>query len=321
MKQLFIKSPCIPATATLLLSLLLVVAVGCHRAAEPPAVIPLPATPLATAPATLGSRALDYVTRLAALGPRDAGTEGAAQAAHWLSAELQRLGLETTIEAFEDKTPDGSATFYNVLATLPGKRPATILLLSHYDTKSGIAPDFIGANDGGSSTGLLLALAEYLATQPPPRHTIQFALLDGEECRYRYGSNDGLHGSRHLAARLAREKAPLAAVILLDMIGDDDLTLTIPRNSSSDLKLLLLDAAAAHGARQRIKLLASEILDDHQPFLDHGFAAIDLIDFEYGSRPGANDYWHTPEDTLDKLSAETLQLVGTITLEMIARLL
>jgi Zn-dependent M28 family amino/carboxypeptidase len=262
---------------------------------------------------------LARVTQLAALGPRDAGTPGAERAANWLAAELRSLGLDVTIDAFEDKMPLGRRTFYNVLARLPGQSSGRVLLLSHYDTKAGIAPDFIGANDGGSSTGLLLALAQWLAHQPL-RYGLTFAFLDGEECLYGYGPNDGLHGSRHLARQKRDHDVPLRAVILLDMIGDRDLCFTVPRNSTPALKLLLLDAAEAQGVRDRIRLLDTDILDDHQPFLDLGFHAIDLIDFDYGSRPGANNFWHTPEDTLDKLSSETLRQVGAVTLEMLHRL-
>ena len=271
----------------------------------------------AAAPAGLGERALELVTELCALGPRDAGTPGAARAADWIQGQLTAFGYEVERDTFSDDTPDGTATFHNVTALLPGSASARIILLSHFDTKSGIADDFVGANDGGSSTGLLLALAEWLAGQQL-RHTLEFTFLDGEECRYAYSAVDGLHGSRRRAAQL--RGAEVDAVILLDMIGDQDLVFTIPRNCTPELKLLFLDAAKALGYENRVKLLNTDILDDHQPFLDAGFAAIDLIDFNYGSRPGLNDYWHTTADTLDKLSARTLQTVAEVVYEMLARL-
>ena len=275
--------------------------------------------PRVQAPPGLGSNALARVAQLAALGPRDAGTPGAARAADWIEDELRTAGLEVVRDTFEDDTPAGLRTFHNVLGRLPGKHNGRLLLLSHFDTKAGIAPDFIGANDGGSSTGLLLALAEWLARQPRCLG-IDFALLDGEECLYSYQENDGLHGSRRLARQMRQQGAPLRAVILLDMIGDQDLRFTVPRNSSPALKLLLLDAAAVQGCRDRVVLLDHEMLDDHQPFLDHGFPSIDLIDFHYGTRPGSNDIWHTPGDTLDKLSADSLQMAGAVTLEMLRRI-
>jgi glutaminyl-peptide cyclotransferase len=290
------------------------VAAGCRPASAPPAT----ASPVVV-PDDLGRQALERIVRLAALGPRDSGTPGARQAAAWIAAELHGLGLAPTLDTFEDATPDGPRSFHNVLATLPGSSADGIILLSHFDTKAGIADDFIGANDGGSSTGLLLALAGWLVRQPRPL-TLHFAFLDGEECRYRYGPRDGLHGSRRLARQMRQAGTPVRAVILLDMVGDQDLCFTVPRNSSRGLKLLLLEAVQAQGCRDRVTLLDSDILDDHQPFLEQEFPAINLIDFHYGTRPEANDLWHTPQDTLDKLSAVTLQQVGGVTLEMIHRL-
>jgi Zn-dependent M28 family amino/carboxypeptidase len=149
------------------------------------------------------------------------------------------------------------------------------------------------------------------------KYNVLIAFLDGEECLVRYGPNDGLHGSRQLAAEMKSEKANVKAVILVDMIGDRDLNIMIPRNGTATLRALALKAADAAGVRQYISLTDGAILDDHQPFLDAGFPAVDLIDFNYGSTPGANDYWHTPQDTLDKISPESLTITGRIVTEML----
>lgn len=265
----------------------------------------------------IGSDALRRIEALCALGPRDALTPGAEVAAKWLADELAAMGLEPEIDEFNDPGSDGSVrVFRNVMATAMGSGSGAVLLLSHYDTKSGISGDFIGANDGGSSTGLLLALAKRIA-ESPSASSVTFAFLDGEECQHSYGEYDGLHGSRHLARRLRGEGAAFDAVILLDMVGDRDLTLTLPRNGDADLKRLFLQAADKVGRRKSVRLLQYEMTDDHQPFIDAGYRAIDLLDFEYGSLPGLNDYWHTPDDTPDKLSAESLQAVADIVLNMI----
>ncbi len=297
----------------------LALAGGCRPAAAPAPLAESPAVPIA-APAGLGSNALERVARLLTLGPRDAGTPGAARAARWLASELRAAGLEARIDSFADATPEGDCLFHNVLAYRPGRISEWVVLLSHYDTKSGIGPGFLGANDSGSSTGLLLELAALLARRPPPEYGLAFAFLDGEECKRAYGEHDGLHGSKRLARQLRERGERVRAVILLDMVGDAHLTFTLPRNGTPALKLLLLDAAAAQGCRERVQLLEYDILDDHQPFLEAGFPAVNLIDFHFGSRPGRNDFWHTPEDTLDKLSPATLQTVGAVTLEMLARL-
>lgn len=293
-------------------------AAGC-RPPEPALPRPTDLPPPAHFPAEAASNALRRVASLIALGPRDAGTPGAETAAAWIAAQLQADGLKPRIDRFVDATPDGPQTFHNVLAEWIGASSGTVVLLSHFDTRSGLGPDYVGANDGGSSTALLLELAAHLARRGQPRLTLLFAFLDGEECRQAYGPRDGLHGSRRLAAQLQAAGREVRAVILLDMVGDRDLGLTLPRNSTPALKLLLFDAALAQGCRDRIELLPCDILDDHQPFLDRGYPAIDLIDFHYGRGPRDNRYWHTPDDTLDKLSAESLQGVGSLVLEMLQR--
>jgi len=148
---------------------------------------------------------------------------------------------------------------------------------------------------------------------------IGIAFFDGEECRHDYTARDGLHGSRHAARALCLNRCAdqVRAVIVLDMIGDKNLTVTIPRNSTSDLVARAFRAAAAEKVRDKFKLMAGALLDDHQPFLEAGLPAIDLIDFEYGSAPGRNDYWHTTQDNLAKLSAESLGVIGRVVIRVL----
>jgi glutaminyl-peptide cyclotransferase len=270
-----------------------------------------------------GEAALAEVRDLLQGGLRDAGTDGAKRAADYLARRLTGIGLQPEIEAFSEAVPGGGPLeFRNVTARIPGTVPGVVVLGAHYDTKSGLPPGFQGANDSGSGVGLLLHLAGLCARGRLQGPAIMLAFLDGEECRSAYGPRDGLHGSRRLAGRLADGMATstVVAVIILDMIGDRDLTVTIPRNSTPELVQQAFAAAAATGARRHFGLHPGEILDDHQPFLDAGMPAIDLIDFEFGSRAGQNDYWHSPEDTLDKLSGESLATVGRVVLGMLNRL-
>jgi glutaminyl-peptide cyclotransferase len=182
-----------------------------------------------------------------------------------------------------------------------------------------LGPGFEGANDSASSSGLLLELARVLQAAGPLPVNIGIAFFDGEECRHSYTAHDGLHGSRHAARALClnRHVDQVRAVIILDMIGDRDLTVTIPRNSTSDLVARVFRAAAAEKVRTKFALMTGALLDDHQPFLEAGMPSLDLIDFEYGSAPGLNDYWHTPQDTLDKLSAESLGIVGRVVIRVL----
>ena len=252
--------------------------------------------------------------------PRDGGTPGSERAAVWLHDRLAAHGVSAAIDRFTDATPRGPHPFANVLATIPGDGDQWVLLLSHFDTKCGIDGRFEGANDSGSSAGLLLELADRLQHAAPHKFNVLCAFLDGEECCLGYSDRDGFHGSKHLAKAMKQKRADVKAVILMDMIGDRDLKITIPRNGAAALRVLALEAAEATGDRAKIGLCDGEIYDDHQAFLEQGYPAVDLIDFDYGSRPGANDYWHTSEDTLDKLSAESLLSTGRIVLEMLKRL-
>ncbi len=271
--------------------------------------------------ATDGTNALHRVARFVEIRPRDSGTRGAAYAAQWIAQELRSIGLFPVADTWREQTATGSMQFSNVHADLPGATNALIIIGSHFDTKSGLGPDFQGANDSGSSTGLAIELARVLREGPRLHHTVRFAFFDGEECVVAYRPNDGLHGSRRMARRLARELAsqPVVAVIIIDMVGDRDLGLEIPRNVTPWLARVALDAAVA-AQYPRLRIARGAILDDHWPFIEVGIPAVNLIDFEFGSAPGRNDYWHTLEDSMDKLCADSLTTTGRIVLEMIRRL-
>ena len=266
-----------------------------------------------------GQAALDEARAFLTTGPRVSGTPGTAQGAAYLQKRLTSLGLSSRVDEFSDPAAVGSKTFRNVLATIPGQSNGLIVLVSHYDTKPGISDTFVGANDSGSSSGVLLAIGAWLTTQPRLATTVLLAFTDGEECARDYTAHDGLNGSRRLAQQIKEQSPvqPVIAVIVLDMIGDRDLTVTIPRNGTPVLFKTVFDAARAEGVRHAFYLHESNMLDDHVPFLEAGLPAIDLIDFKYGSAPGLNDYWHTPADTFDKLSAQSLETVGRVTLRMI----
>ncbi len=294
-------------------------AAGCGPAPEKPAPAVEARTPAAIE--VSGERALEEVRRFVELGPKEPGTPGAEKAAIYLRDRLRELGVEADIQEFRDMTPVGELTFRNVRGRIPGTGERVVLLGSHYDTKPGIE-GFVGANDSGSSTGLLLELARALQANGPQPLGIEFAFFDGEESRQRYGPNDGFHGSRHWAEAMEADGtlSNLAAMILLDMVGDRDLTITIPRNGTPWLTALTFEAARAEGARDRFQLYPYTVSDDHEEFFARGVPAIDLIDFQFGSAPGKNDYWHTAQDTVDKLSAESLQIVGRVAARMVAEI-
>jgi hypothetical protein len=269
-----------------------------------------------------GERALRLAGEFAGLGPKVAGTPEAEAAAGWLAARFADAGAVADMEVFSDAAPAGETVFRNVVARVPaasggGGAEGLLLFAAHYDTKSGI-PGFVGANDSASGVAVLLELARAFAAHPLPGTEVRLACLDGEECAVQYGPRDGLHGSRRWAADLeaAGELPRVRAFFLLDMVGDADFTPTLPRNCTPALLSRAFEAARAEGVRGRVSLSPGPVLDDHVPFFERGVPSLDLIDFEYGSAPGLNDYWHTAEDTVDKLSADSLALAARLALRI-----
>ncbi len=307
------RRPLQPATWALAAIAASVLLAGCGERPAPPH----PA--ILEPPKADGARALAEVERLLELSPRVSGTDNARRAAEHIAERLKIHGVGAIVDTFTDRVAEGEMEFHNVVGTLPGRSGRFVILGSHFDTKHGMSEAFTGANDSGSSTGLLIELARVLAEEPMGELGVVFAFFDGEESRHRYGPLDGLHGSRHMARTLREEGRvdKVRAMILLDMVGDRDITITLPRNSSTELVSRVFAAASAEGARDTFRLAPYEILDDHVPFMREGIAAIDLIDFEFGSAPGLNDYWHTEEDTIDKLSAESLATIGNVTLRVL----
>ena len=207
----------------------------------------------------------------------------------------------------------------NIIARVPGRsRGAAIVLSGHYDTKIMEDRTFVGANDAGSSTGFLLEAARVLCGRPR-RADLVLVWLDGEEAVRNWTAEDSLYGSRHLArvwqgdGTLARTKA----LINVDMIGDRDLALVYEWNSTPWLRKLVWDTAAELGYSRHFPMHEGAIEDDHIPFLRAGAAALDLIDFEYGPN---NMWWHTEQDTVDKLSAKSFQAIGDVVLRVLSKL-
>jgi len=249
-------------------------------------------------------------------GPRPSGSENARKTAEWIRDTANRAG--TLVTAFEADTTDGRMTFRNVVVTVPGKSDDRFVIVgAHYDTKRFASfPDFTGANDGASGVAALLAMIRVLPQRTALPFAIRFVFFDGEECLAEYSDTDGLHGSRAYADELARsgEAKNCTAMILLDMIGDTDLNVRFP----ADTEPGLLRSAAAVADRLNVRKQFSPgghvMLDDHVPFQKLGIPAIDLIDFDYG--PG-NAYWHTPQDSLEHISGESIAAAANFTLELI----
>lgn len=268
-----------------------------------------------------GRRAYAQVEKLVSYGPRPSASSSLIRAATYIATQLQEYGYDVEEQVFVAQTPRGPVQFRNIIGKSRVRRGATgrvIVMGSHYDTKWMPDINFVGANDGGSSTGVLLEMARVASTTPD----LWFVFFDGEECMKSYGENDGLWGSRYFVkeAKATKQFGSIKAMILLDMVGDANLNIVMPANSHRGLVQRVFDAARETGNREKFAFSEAMIVDDHVPFVETGVPSVDLIDFEYGSAPGKNDYWHTDKDTLDKLSPRSLQIVGQTVLRLVDEL-
>jgi len=261
-----------------------------------------------------GQAALESARRAVAFGPRPSGSPPHARLRRWLLDQLKPLGCRLELDAFTAATPRGPLPMTNIIARFPGTTSRVIVVSGHYDTYHRPGLSFVGANDGGSSTGFLLELARTLS-RSRPRDSVWLVWLDGEESVVHWSGEDHTYGSRRLARKWKDDAtvASLAALINVDMIGDAHLSLVYELNSTPWLRETVWSAAARLGfAAHFPRHPAMAIEDDHLPFLQAGVPSLNLIDFDYGPD---NSWWHTAADTPDKLSARSFQVVGQVILE------
>jgi glutaminyl-peptide cyclotransferase len=259
-----------------------------------------------------GARAYEDIRQLVAIGPRPAGSPAIQLTRDYIKKQLIAAGLTPDEQPFDAKTPIGTIHMINVRATLPGTGSdrGRLVIGGHYDTK--LSPDFpfVGASDGGSSTAFLLELARALKGRRNPM-PIELLFLDGEEATlwdWDTHTTDHTYGSQYYVdtAQRAGTLKDIRAFILVDMIGDRDLQIKRETYSTAWLTDVIW-AAAARLKRREFVAESSAIEDDHVPFLKAGVEAVDLIDLDYPA-------WHTREDTLDKVSAGSLEAVGQVLL-------
>jgi glutaminyl-peptide cyclotransferase len=270
---------------------------------------------VASAATFSGTSALKYTRDAVNFGPRPSGSEANRKLQNYILAQIRQDECQVMEDPFTASTPKGAIAMDNIIAKFPGKSGKAIVITGHFDTKLFPGRKFVGANDGGSSTGLLLEMAHALAHQTRI-DDVYLVWFDGEEAtREKWEGDDNLYGSRHLAAKWRKDGtlARIKALINVDMIGDKSLDIKQETNSNQALNKLVWDTAASlgYGAFFLNEQLATD--DDHMPFVHMGVPAIDLIDFDY-------DPWHEDADTMDKLSAQSLEIVGTVVMETIHRL-
>jgi Zn-dependent M28 family amino/carboxypeptidase len=258
---------------------------------------------------------MGYVKEIVAFGPRPIGSKNHQRLEEYILAHLK--GDDVEEDRFVADTPAGKLPVRNIIAKYPGTKDGVILIAGHYDTNYPLRDTgYVGANDGGSSTAILLEFANQLRGKKRDGYSVWLVFADGEEAVKSWTDTDSVYGMRHLAERWQKDGTlkKIKALLLADMIGDQDLDILRDQNSTPWLEDLVYQAATKLGYQSHFFEKTAPMEDDHIPFVKLGVPSADLIDFEYGY---GNVFWHTPQDTVDKLSPKSLQIVGDVILQTV----
>jgi glutaminyl-peptide cyclotransferase len=275
-----------------------------------------------------GAATYKLTQELLAVAPkRFYGSPGHAAAEKFIkdhfAAEAKSGNLIT--DEFTVSTPAGSQTLRNYIVKYPGKKDGIIVVGSHYETNYPLKDiGFVGANDGACTSALLIEMGQYFRTHPPQGYSIYLVFFDGEEAVKEWGPSDSLYGSRHLAAKWSQDGTlgKIKGFLLADMIGDKNLDIDLDGNSDPHMIELLKEAAKDTGHLNALSTDTTPIEDDTLPFHKRGVPVLDVIDYDYGPHDNAHPdgYHHTAEDTIDKISAASLQTAGDLFMELISLL-
>jgi len=265
------------------------------------------------APTIDAVRALQYTKEVVALGPRPIGSAGHKKLEQYILGHLK--GDQVEDDAFTAETVEGKFPVRNILAKFPGNKDGIIVIAGHYDTVYPLRKTaFVGANDGGSSTAILLEIANQLRGKRRDGSSVWLVWTDAEEAVREWSDTDSLYGTRHLATKWQQDGTirKIKAFLLADMIGDADLNIERETNSTPWLEDLVYDAATRLGYQSHFFARTLDIQDDHLPFVKLGVPCADIIDLDYGY---GNVFHHSVQDTMDKLSPKSMQIAGDVILQ------
>ena len=271
-------------------------------------------------PAFDSARAMQYVKEIVAYGPRPLASANHKKVEDYIASHLKHDEVED--DTFSADTPEGKFPVHNIVAKFPGTKDGIIVIASHYDTNYPLRDtSYVGANDGGSSSALLLEIANQLRGKKRDGYSVWLVWDDAEEAMKPETElafdKDSLYGIRHLAQKWQDDGTlkKIKAFLLADMIGDADLNIDRDLNSTPWLEEVVYQAATRLGYQSHFYERQNQVTDDHIPFMQKGVPCADLIDFDYGYN---NVFWHTPQDTVDKLSPKSLEIVGSTILETVS---
>lgn len=264
------------------------------------------------------ARAFQYTKEVTAFGPRPIGSVNHKKLENYIYSHLK--GDEVVDDAFIANTPEGKFPARNIVAKFPGSKDGIIVIAGHYDTPYNLRnTPFVGANDGGSSTALLLEFANQFRRKKRDGYSVWLVWTDAEEAVRQWSPTDSLYGTKQLADKWQKDGtlAKIKSYLLVDMIGDADLSIDRDQNSTPWLLDLIEQAASRYGYQSHFFARTTAIEDDHLPFVRRGVPSADVIDLDYGY---GNAFHHTPQDTMDKLSPKSFQIVGDTVLETVRML-
>ncbi len=294
---------------------------GANAAPKSESAVAPPASPEAAAPDNAplphidSKRAFQYTREVTAFGPRYMGSENHKRLERYILDHLK--GDQVEDDAFTADTVEGKFPVRNIIAKLPGTKDGIIVILGHYDTVYPLRNSgFVGANDGGSSTAILLEYANHLRGKKREGYSVWLVWTDGEEAVRQWSETDSVYGARHLAEKWEKDGTlkKIKALMVMDMIGDADLDIVRNTKGAPWLLDLIYAAAERAGYQSHFYVREGPIEDDHVPFFNRGVPCADVIDLNYGYN---NVFWHTPQDTMDKLSPKSFEIVGDTILETI----
>jgi Zn-dependent M28 family amino/carboxypeptidase len=289
------------------------------------AMLPLPAHAQKAAGQISGKAIYDLTQQYVNAAPhRYVGSADHAHAEAFIKAQFAPEAAKGDFEtdSFAPSTPIGMVAMRNYIVRYPGKKDGVIVLATHYETNYPLKDiNFVGANDGACTTALLIEIGHYLRAHPPEGFSVWLVFDDGEEAIQEWSDSDSLYGTRHLAAKWSKDGTitKIKAFLLADMIGDKDLNIDRDSNSTPWLLAMLATAAKNTGHGGYVFKNETTVNDDHLPFKQRGVPVLDIIDIDYGPHNSStpDGYHHTAQDTMDKISARSLQVSADIFLEMI----
>jgi glutaminyl-peptide cyclotransferase len=306
--------------------------IGCPKDPPPPrprASVSTSSRPVPTSPPIVaafnGERAMDHVKKQIDFGPRPPESQQLAKTRSYITNELKSYGLTVSLDEFTATTPQGEKKMANIIAEIPGETKTLILITSHYDTKFYKDMNFVGANDPAASVGTLLEIGRVLGSRKEkPKVTYRLVFFDGEEAFCEGWSDcgdeknpDNTYGSRHYVSQLRahNELENARALILLDMMGYKNLELGRDTTSTKWLQDIIWQTGRELGYN-KVFVDREEGVggDDHEPFLSAGVDSVDII--QLTSYP----YWHRADDTIDKVSAQSMKIVGETVLASLPKI-